>query len=42
MGNATIQLEEKEKARKRLIEHMNKGYKMGKLLYKHRSELYDR
>jgi len=33
---------EQEKIAKRQLEKMEKGYNMGKILIKHRSELYDR
>ncbi len=33
---------EQEETRKRMLEKLNKGYKMGKILIKHRDELYDR
>lgn len=34
--------EKRERSRKKLLEIMEKGYPMGKILYKHRSELYER
>ena len=33
---------EQEETRKRMLEKLDKGYKMGKILIKHRDELYDR
>ncbi len=33
---------EQEEIRKRMLQKLNKGYKMGKILIKHRDELYDR
>ena len=33
---------EQEEIRKRMLEKMSKGYHMGKVLIKHRDELYDR
>ena len=37
-----LQEEEQEEIKKRLIARMEKGYNMGKILIKHRDELYDR
>ncbi|MEM3127090.1 MAG: hypothetical protein QW331_03425 [Candidatus Woesearchaeota archaeon] len=37
-----IEEDERGKARKKLLEIMEKGYHMGKIKIKHRSELYDR
>ena len=34
--------QEAERATKRFIERMRKGFKVGKILYKNRDELYDR
>lgn len=33
---------EQEEIRKRMLERLEKGYNMGKILIKHRDELYDR
>ncbi len=33
---------EQEEIRKRMLEKLNKGYRMGKILINHRDELYDR
>ena len=33
---------EQEEIRKRMLKKLNKGYHMGKILIKHRDELYDR
>ena len=32
----------RQRAIQSLLSHMERGYHMGKILYKHRSELYDR
>ena len=37
-----LEEKEQEEIRKRALERLRKGYHMGKLLIKHRSELYDR
>lgn len=37
-----VQEKEQEEIKKKLIARMEKGYDMGKILIKHRDELYDR
>ena len=36
-----LEEKEQEEIRKRMLEKMNKGYHMGKMLIKHRDELYN-
>lgn len=40
--NKWLQDDAQERAKEKLKTLMKKGYNMGKILYKHRSELYDR
>ncbi|MBI2499409.1 hypothetical protein HYV88_04165 [Candidatus Woesearchaeota archaeon] len=37
-----LEEEEQEEIRKRALQRLRKGYHMGQILIKHRSELYDR
>ena len=45
MGEKTekhLKEKEQEEIRKRMLERLNRGYHMGKILIKHRDEIYDR